>query len=127
LVRQGLLGPGTTTRVSSQELRLHEWRLRDLARELGMPSATLRQWYYRGWVMGRKSAEIGGAWILWADEQELKRIRRLRAWKRGGYNQKRPADLVTPRGPQRPRRKKPESTSRHSGRAAANTKRQTRI
>lgn len=66
-----------------------------------MPSATLRHWHYRGWVLGRKSEENGGAWIFWADEKELERLHRLHAWKRGGYSQKRPAELVTPCGPQR--------------------------
>jgi DNA invertase Pin-like site-specific DNA recombinase len=119
LVRQRILGPRTSKRVSDEELRRHEWRLDDLARELGMPSVTLRDWYQKGWVMGRKSAKSPGAWIFWADRRELKRLRRLRAWKRGGYNQKRPAELVTPCGPERSAQNKTERTSQHSGRAAA--------
>jgi hypothetical protein len=125
LVRKGLLGQGTTKRIKPKDLHRHEWRLKDLSRELGMSSVTLRHWYQRGWVLGHKSAEINGAWILWADEKELARLRRLRAWKRGGYNRKRPMDLVTPRGPQRSGRKQTARTSQHSGRAAARSKRKT--
>ena len=99
LVRKGLLGQGTTPRIKPKDLHRHEWRLKDLSRELRMSSVTLRHWYRRGWVLGRKSAEMNGAWILWADEKELARLRQLRAWKRGGYNQKRPLELVTPRTP----------------------------
>ena len=75
LVRRGLLGPGTGRRISPQDLGRHEWRLGDLARELEMAVNTLRNWHDRGWVLGRMSAEIGGAWILWADEEELERLR----------------------------------------------------
>jgi hypothetical protein len=103
LARHELLGPGTNnwSRIKPEDLQRHEWRLSDLARELGMAVNTLRTWRDRGWVLGRKSAEIGGAWILWADKKELKRLRHLRAWYRGGYNQTRPSDLTTPRGPKR--------------------------
>ena len=125
LVRLGLLGQGTTKWVNRDELRRDEWPFKELARELGMPAATLRQWHRRGWVTGRKSAGRGGAWILWADERELKRLRRLRGWKRGGYNQKRPADLVTPRGPRQSIRNKDARKPRASGRPAVKSKRGT--
>jgi Recombinase zinc beta ribbon domain len=35
----------------------HEWRLPDLARELGMPTASLYHWVYRGWVTGRRDPD----------------------------------------------------------------------
>jgi DNA invertase Pin-like site-specific DNA recombinase len=99
LTRLGRLGPRAIQRIKGEELRRHEWRLSDLARELGMAVNTLRGWQHRGWVLGRKSAAIQGAWILWADDQELARLRRLRAWHRGGYEQRCPQELTTPRGP----------------------------
>ena len=100
LVRQGSAGAGDESRGSSAEdLRPPRMEVDDLARELGMAVNTLRNWHDRGWVLGRKSAEIGGAWILWADEEELDRLRRLRAWHRGGYDQQRPPELTTPQRP----------------------------
>ena len=125
LVRQGLLGQGTTKWINRDELRRHEWPFKELARELEMPADTLRQWHQRGWIIGRKSAGRGGAWILWADERELKRLRRLRAWKRGGYDRKRPADLVTPRKSRRSERNKEGRTPRSSGRPAIKHKGRT--
>ncbi len=125
LVRQGLLGQGTTKRRNRDGLRRHEWRVRDLADELKMPVETLRVWRARGWVIGRKLVGVKGAWILWADGRELKRLRRLRAWKRGGYNLKRPEDLVTPIRRPRQARSKPKSPNRRSGRKAFKGKRRT--
>ena len=74
LTRQGLAGPGTSHRINPEDLRPHEWRLSDLASELGMPAITLRHWHHRGWVRARKSSEVDGCWILWADEAELERF-----------------------------------------------------
>ncbi len=99
LVRQTGWRRGTTSRVKLEELHTHEWRLSDLARELGMPVNTLRTWQARGWLQGRKSSETSGCWILLADEFEIERLRQLRDWRRGGYNQDRPLELTTPRAP----------------------------
>ncbi|HMF36058.1 MAG TPA: recombinase zinc beta ribbon domain-containing protein [Isosphaeraceae bacterium] len=125
LVRRGLLGPGTGRRISPQDLGRHEWRLGDLARELEMAVNTLRNWHDRGWVLGRMSAEIGGAWILWADEEELERLRRLRSWRPVGSDQKRPPELTTPRSRKGCGRNKPAKAPRHSNRDAVTSKRRT--
>ncbi len=90
----------------------------DLARELEMAVNTMRNWHDRGWVLGRMSAEIGGAWILWADEQEMVRLRRLRSWRPVGSDQRRPRELTTPRGRKGRGRNQPagaSSTSDHDG------------
>ena len=116
LVRQGLFGQGTPRRVNRDTLRRNEWSFNDLARELAMPVDTLRAWHRRGWVIGRKSAGVNGAWNLWADKRELKRLRRLRAWKRGGYNLKHPADLVTSHRGQH--RNKPSQRAQNVAQAA---------
>jgi len=107
LVRQTGWERGTRSRIKLEELRSHEWGLSDLARELGMPVNTLRTWQARGWLRGRKSPETPRCWILWADEMEMERLRRLRDWRRGGYNQDRPPELTTPQGPDPCERKGP--------------------
>uniref|UniRef100_UPI00196AE477 recombinase family protein n=1 Tax=Aquisphaera insulae TaxID=2712864 RepID=UPI00196AE477 len=99
LVRQGFAGPARGRRIAPGELRGDEWRLGDLAAALGMPKGSLRNWMHRGWVRARRSAAVGGGWILWADETELQRLRRLRSWRRGGYDQQRPPELITPGAP----------------------------
>ena len=124
LVRQGLFGQGTPRQWNRDTLRRNEWSLNNLARELGMPVDTLRAWHRRGWVIGRKSAGVNGAWNLWADKRELNRLRRLRAWKRGGYNlEYRPADLVTSHreanGPKQDEASEPRTSLRPQG--AGNT------
>jgi DNA invertase Pin-like site-specific DNA recombinase len=126
LVRRGLLGPGGTRRINPEELHPGDWRLSDLARELGMPVATLRHWSYRGWIKVRKSSTVGGIGIVWADAAELERLHRLRAWRRGGHNLERPSELTTPRIPQPHEPHSDGKVTRSSGRGSASSKRRSR-
>ena len=125
LSRRGLLGPGTRRRISVQDLGRHEWRMGDLARELEMAVNTMRNWHDRGWVLGRMSAETGGAWILWADEQEMDRLRRLRSWRPFGSDQRRPPELTTPRVRKGRGRNQPAEPSSNSGHDGVTNKRRT--
>ncbi|CAM3539908.1 Recombinase family protein [Deinococcus saxicola] len=50
------------------------WTLQELAVTLGMPSVTLYHWLRRGQVKSRRN-ETGRRWLIWADEQELSRLR----------------------------------------------------
>src|SRR5262245_11406792 len=72
-----------------------EWWIRNLAAVIEVPWQTLRDWALNGWVHGRQTT-IQKLWILWADREEVRRLRRLRAAEsRGilGY----PAGLTTPK------------------------------
>jgi hypothetical protein len=62
-----------------------EWWLAELARELRMPGGTLHGWIGRGWVRARKQ-ESSGRWIVRADEQEIERLRQLRALPLGHHD-----------------------------------------
>lgn len=53
----------------------HEWRLPDLARALEMPAATLHNWVQRGWVKARQCPNPPKYWIIWADVDEVERLR----------------------------------------------------
>ncbi len=119
MARRGLLGPRGTRRIAPEDIGLHEWRLRDLTRVLSMPATSLRRWYHRGWVQGRYTAGDMGCLILWADEAELARLRRLRNWPHGGCHRERPLDVTTPLS-QRPSFTKELSqpTGRSSGQSA---------
>jgi hypothetical protein len=112
LLRYGLLHPEASPRIDSAELGPNEWRLGDLARELGMSPMTLRHWHSRSWVAGRKSSTVGGCWILWADRRDLERLRRLRAAHRRGYNPECPAELKIPGIPRQRRHAKAARRSR---------------
>jgi hypothetical protein len=82
LKRRGLMG---NERSHDELLGKHEWWLTDLARALQMSHLKLRDWANRGWVHSRKTP-VQGRWILWADKEEVKRLRKLLAESRRGIN-----------------------------------------
>jgi hypothetical protein len=89
----------TRTRACSHHPDADQWWFADLARALALPHPTLYSWMRRGWVNARK-LQIGqgqGRWLLWADAEELDRLRRLRASPKGWYNQPQAADLTRPK------------------------------
>lgn len=76
-------------------LGANEWWVRDLANEIGMAWQTLREWATNGWVHGRQT-NVEKLWVIWADRDEVKRLRKLRVAKsRGilGY----PLELTEPK------------------------------
>ena len=78
----------------------HEWLLTDLARHLGLPSATLHRWRTVGWVRARKLPVAGGRWARWADAAERKRLARVRKHHRARGDQPVPAAPTTPKARQ---------------------------
>ena len=62
-----------------------EWWLTDLARELQMSHLKLRDWANRGWVHARQTP-VQGNWLLWADADEVNRLRELLSQSRRGVN-----------------------------------------
>lgn len=92
-VRTGTLPRSVT---SEQHLEADEWWLADLAAELAIPIATLHRWQRVGWVTSRKVTAAGGRWVIYADADELVRLRRLRDSPRG-WPQPYPTELTTPK------------------------------
>ena len=92
-IRTGTLPRSVT---SEKHLEADEWWLADLATELAMPIATLHRWQRVGWVTSRKVTAAGGRWAIYADTDELLRLRRLRDSSRG-WPQPYPAELTTPK------------------------------
>jgi DNA invertase Pin-like site-specific DNA recombinase len=82
LKRRGLLG---NERQDDSLLSTHEWWLTDLARELKMSHTKLRDWIVRGWLHARQTP-AQGLWIVWADEDEVARLRLLLSQSRRGVN-----------------------------------------
>ena len=97
LRRRGLPGPRPRAMVEGNVLQPHEYWLADLARELNMPIATLHKWQRWGWVHSRKVPVASGRWALWADADELERLRQLRAYKRKWPEPRYPQALTTPK------------------------------
>jgi DNA invertase Pin-like site-specific DNA recombinase len=73
---QGSLGPG-------------QWWLATLAREIGMPTATLFGWLKRGWITGRQDTRPPYRWIVTADPAEVERLRALHQLPAGYHNRRR--------------------------------------
>jgi len=78
-------------------LEADEHWLTDLARQLGIPVATLHKWQRLGWLHSRKVDVAGGRWAVWADAEEIDRFRRIRRYKRTWPEPRYPADLTTPK------------------------------
>ncbi len=73
----------------------HEWWLSDLADELQTTRSKLQEWALRGWVQGRKTP-VQGCWVLWADKDELRRLRALIKKSKPGKN-RHASDLKRPK------------------------------
>jgi hypothetical protein len=96
LSRQGRFGRRPKV-VESYALGPDEWWFTDLARHLRMPNPTLYSWLRRGWVHARQLPVAKGRWILWADAEELDRLRRLRRCPRSWWNESQAAALTQPK------------------------------
>ena len=72
LTRRGM----ANERTYDGQLGPYEWWMRDLARAIPMSADKLADWARRGWIHSRKTP-AQRLWILWADKQEMKRLRRL--------------------------------------------------
>ena len=71
----------------------HEWWLGELAGRIQMPKQTLYTWVRRGWVRSRQSTGHARRWIVWADDAELERLRRLHELPRGYHTHKKWIEL----------------------------------
>jgi hypothetical protein len=95
LWRCGRHGPRPRS-MSDDLLGKQEWWFIDLARAVGLPHPTLYSWIRRGWVHARQLPGPQGHWILWADAEELQRLKRLRSCNRNWFNQPQAAELRKP-------------------------------
>ena len=96
LVRQLMSRRGLSNeKMYARQLGPHEWWLSKLAEAIPVSAGKLADWTRRGWVHSRK-ATAQQLWILWADKQELKRLRKLAASSHRGVVEY-PAELTTPK------------------------------
>jgi DNA invertase Pin-like site-specific DNA recombinase len=72
LSRRGLTGGA----IGREQLESGECWLPDLAQELGITYDKLRDWALHGKVRARR-VQPGGPWVVWADSQERRRLRKL--------------------------------------------------
>ena len=65
-----------------------EWSVPSLAAELGMPTATIYNWIYRGWITARH-APGSKNWIITADDEQIRQLHERRARPPGFYTRAR--------------------------------------
>jgi DNA-binding transcriptional MerR regulator len=92
------LSRGRRSASPAEELRAEgEWWLSDLARELEIPQHTLRRWVRQGWAHAQQLCGAQGRWLVWADQDELNRLHRLRAFSLCRADQPWPEEMTTPK------------------------------
>ena len=98
LIRRLGLRPGLDHdhRTDQGSLEPGQWWLASLAREIGMPAATLFGWLRRGWITGRQDTRPPCRWIITADHAEVERLRALHQLPAGYHNRRRWTDDGTP-------------------------------
>lgn len=72
-----------------------EWPLVALAQRIGVSELRLRRWAHNGWVHARQ-ASSQSPWVIWADADELRRLKRLKAAHKPGVCRY-PVELTTPK------------------------------
>ena len=65
-----------------------EWSVPGLAAELGMPTVTIYNWIYRGWITARHAPGTRN-WIITAGDEQIRQLRERRARPPGYYNRAR--------------------------------------
>jgi DNA invertase Pin-like site-specific DNA recombinase len=73
----------------------NEWWIRDLATKLKVRPGKVHYWATQGWVHSRKTPS-GKHWIVWADDDELQRLEKLKL-QGSSYTAQRNPKLVTPK------------------------------
>jgi DNA invertase Pin-like site-specific DNA recombinase len=98
LIRRLGLRPGLDhdRRTGQGSLGSGQWWLAPLAREIGMPAATLFGWLKRGWITGRQDTRPPYRWIITADQAEVERLRALHQLPAGYHNRRRWTDTGIP-------------------------------
>ena len=80
---------------SSMGLGPDEYRPMGLARRLGLSRDTVRRWLRAGWLNLRQDDD--GHRVIWADAEELSRLRELHSLPRTWANKARLAKLKKPK------------------------------
>jgi DNA invertase Pin-like site-specific DNA recombinase len=79
-----------------------EWSVAGLSAGLGMPTASIYNWIYRGWITARHAPGTKN-WIITADDEQLRELRERRARPPGYYTRARfaaPGQETSEEGPQ---------------------------
>jgi hypothetical protein len=75
--------------------RENRWSIPQLVKELEVPTTTMCHWCRRGWVHATKTQS--NRWTVWADTDEIARLKKLNAFQRPSQGSQYPDDLTTPK------------------------------
>ena len=92
LVAQLAYRLGITAPRRSDLLGEEEWWLREFGQMLGTTASRVRYWVQNGYINWRRL--LGGQYVVWADEEELSRLKQLRDWP---SSRPAPDDLTQPK------------------------------
>jgi hypothetical protein len=92
-----------------------EWWILDLSRKLGVIPQKVHYWVKQGWVHARRTPS-GKHWIVWADRDEVQRLRKL-AKRKNSWIAARHPELIVPKDRPKPASKR--STADVPGGSAA--------
>jgi hypothetical protein len=91
---------GLTDRPSAEpQPTQNEWWLPKLACALGVARSVLYRWGQAGYVIARRRAGDQSEWIVWADANELSRLRSLRTYEEAHRGESVPTELTMPSKP----------------------------
>lgn len=76
-------------------LQKDEWRIPDLARQLGVIQQTIHHWIKQGWIHSRRTPS-GKHHIVWADKDEIRRLKKITKVKNTWVKVSHP-DLIIPK------------------------------
>jgi DNA invertase Pin-like site-specific DNA recombinase len=79
-IRFGLAGIPAGVRDASDLPGPSEHWLPKLAKRLGAKPIVVHRWRWAGWVHARQLRGENGRWIVWANAEEMSRLRQLRAY-----------------------------------------------
>jgi hypothetical protein len=71
------------------------WSIPQLVNKVHIPTTTICHWCRRRWLQCCKTRS--NRWVIWADADELQRLRRLHAYYRRNKQEEYPAELTTPK------------------------------
>lgn len=97
LIRIGLVGERVDSVANVHLLQANEYWMRDLAHELNIPQPRLSCWCRRRWIRARKVTITRARWIIWADEDEKRRLRDLYRARRLGPTRHYTPELTCPK------------------------------
>jgi DNA invertase Pin-like site-specific DNA recombinase len=93
--QRGIRGQSKGRPAVLTSLAAGEWSVPGLSAELGMPTASIYNWIYRGWITARHAPGTKN-WIITADAGQMQQLRERKARPAGFYSRARWTQQATP-------------------------------